>query len=140
MVEPIRGLRGIKSAELDIPSVGPVRIAVIFGMENANIILDEVKKDPKKYQFIEFMACPGGCISGGGQPKSALPPSDKVRAPRTEALYTIDERLTLRLCHENHELLELYKNYIGEPNGETAHELLHTHGYHDRSANLVAKK
>jgi iron only hydrogenase large subunit-like protein len=109
-------------------------------MDNANELLKRIKAGSEQYHFVEFMACPGGCISGGGQPKSALPPDDKMRAVRTNALYSIDEKLTLRLCHENPELLALYKDYIGEPNGHIAHELLHTHEYYDRSEYLVAKR
>ena len=142
-LEPVRGLKGIKSAELDVPTVGKVRVAVVSGMDNANQLLQRVKDGSEQFHFIEFMACPGGCISGGGQPKSALPPSDKVRVARTEAIYSIDERLTLRLSHENPELLAMYKSYLGEvPNGHEAHEFLHIHegGYRDRSKNLVAKR
>ncbi len=141
-VEPIRGLKGIKSAELDVPKVGKVRVAVVAGMDNANEVLKRVKNGSEQFHFIEFMACPGGCISGGGQPKSSLPPSDKARTARINALYTIDEKSTLRLCHENPELKALYADYFkeGGPNGELAHQLLHTHEYHDRSMNLVAKR
>lgn len=138
-LEPIRGLAGIKEAKLEIPGVGEIWIAVVTGMENANKILDTVKKGSKKYHFIEFMACPGGCNSGGGQPKTSLPPSDQVRQARMSALYTIDEKATLRLCHENEEIKALYKDYLGEPNGHLAHELLHT-AYEDRSMHLTAKK
>ena len=142
-LEPIRGLKGIKSAELEVPTVGKVRVAVVSGMDNANQLLQRVKDGSEQFHFIEFMACPGGCINGGGQPKSSLPPSDKVRVARSEAIYSIDERMTLRLCHENPELNAMYDNYLeGEPNGHKAHELLHIHegGYRDRSKNLVAKR
>jgi len=138
---PIRGLEGIKSAELDVPTVGKVRVAVVSGLDNANKLLSRVKSGAEQFHFIEVMACPGGCISGGGQPKSSLPPSDKDRVARTNALYTIDERLTLRLSHENPELKALYKDYFDdEPNGHIAHKLLHTDHYEDRSMRLVAKK
>jgi len=151
--EPIRGLKGIKSAKLDVPGVGELRVAVATGLANAKELMGRVKKnlDERKvnpdvellFHFIEVMACPGGCISGGGQPKSSLPPSDIVRTARSNALYTIDERLTLRLSHENAELLALYKAYLPEgPNGHEAHEFLHIHDgeYRDRSGNLVAKR
>jgi len=139
-LEPIRGLKGIKSAELDIPSVGKVRIAVVSGLANAKELLKQIKNGSEQFHFVEVMACPGGCISGGGQPKSSIPPSDKDRVARTNALYSIDERLTLRLSHENPELITLYNDFIGEANGTTAHELMHTHHYEDRSMRLVAKK
>ncbi len=139
-LEPIRGLKGIKSVELDIPKIGNVRVAVVAGMENADEVLKRVKDGSEPFHFIEFMACPGGCISGGGQPKSSLPPLDSVRVARSNAVYSIDEKSTLRLSHENPELKALYQDYLGEPNGHLAHELLHTREYHDRSTNLVAKK
>jgi NADH-quinone oxidoreductase subunit G len=147
-LEPVRGLTGIKSATLPVPGVGDIRIAVVSGMANAKIVLEQIKAEIKSgkssadlsWHFVEFMACPGGCISGGGQPKTSLTPSDQVRTARTNAIYSIDEKMTLRLSHENPELQTLYKEYIGEPNGHLAHELLHTHGYEDRSMHLVAKK
>ena len=145
-LEPIRGLKGIKSAKLEVPIIGTVRVAVVSGMDNANQLLQRIKDGTESFHFIEFMACPGGCISGGGQPKSSLPPSDKVRAARTGAIYSIDERMTLRLCHENPELMAMYdenNGYLqGGPNGHEAHEFLHIHDgeYRDRSMNLVAKR
>ncbi len=139
-LEPIRGLAGIKSAKLDVPGVGEVRVAVVAGMENAKHVLKRVKDGSESWHFIEFMACPGGCNSGGGQPKTSLTPSDQVREARIGALYAIDNKRELRLCHENPEIQALYKDYLGEPNGHLAHELLHTHHYEDRSMHLVAKK
>ena len=139
-LEPVRGLAGIKSAELEVPGVGKVRVAVVSGMENAKKVLERVKNGSDSWHFIEFMACPSGCNSGGGQPKTSLPPSDAVREARIGAMYSIDEKMTLRLSHENEEIKALYKDYLGEPNGHLAHELLHTHGYDNRSMHLTAKK
>jgi iron only hydrogenase large subunit-like protein len=142
-LEPIRGLQGIKSAELDIPGVGKVRIAVVSGMANARQLLQRIKDGTELFHFVEFMACPGGCISGGGQPKSSLPPSDQDRMARSEAIYSIDEQLTLRLSHENPELRTMYaRHFNDEPNGSIAHDLLHIHDgeYRDRSMNLAAKR
>jgi len=139
-LKPVRGLAGIKEAALEVPGFGEVRIAVVSGTANAKKVLEKVKDGTGNWHFMEFMACPGGCISGGGQPKSALPPSDAVRAPRTGALYTIDERSTLRLSHENPQIKTLYADYLGEPGNEISHKLLHTHGYHDRGEHFTAKK
>jgi iron-only hydrogenase group A len=141
-LKPVRGLSGIKEAALEVPGFGEVRVAVVSGMANAKTVLEKVKDGSGKWHFMEFMACPGGCISGGGQPKSALPPSDAVRTPRTGALYTIDERSTVRLSHENPEIKELYAHYLEEPGSHRSHELLHAHeeDYRDRSRNLTAKK
>ncbi|MDR2344877.1 MAG: [FeFe] hydrogenase, group A [Planctomycetaceae bacterium] len=137
-LEPVRGLAGVKEAKLNIPNVGGIKIAVVSGMHNTHKVLERVRENKSDWHFIEFMACPGGCISGGGQPRSAVPPSDSVRTARINALYSADEKATIRLSYENHEIKAIYKDYLGEPNGELAHELLHTH-YGDRSKNLTAK-
>ncbi|MDR2401575.1 MAG: [FeFe] hydrogenase, group A [Deferribacteraceae bacterium] len=136
---PVRGLQGVKEAVLQIPNVGELRVAVVTGMANSREVLKRVRNGDAPWHFIEFMACYGGCISGGGQPRSALPPSDAVRAARINSLYTADEKSVKRLSHENDEILEMYKIYLGEPGGELAHKLLHTH-YIDRSMHLTAKK
>ena len=145
-VMPVRGLEGIKrNAKVQIPGYGEVRVAVVSGTANAKKILEEVKEGLKegvvKWHFIEFMACSGGCISGGGQPKSALPPSQAVRWHRTNEIYKIDERAgILRSPHENPQIQGLYADYLGKPCEGLAHELLHTHHYEDRSHRLTAKK
>jgi len=139
-LKPVRGLAGIKEASLEVPGFREVRIAVVSGTANAKKVLERVKDGSGKWDFIEFMACPGGCISGGGQPKTALPPSDAVRQPRTKELYTIDEQSKFRSSHENPEINALYTNYLGKPCEGLAHELLHTHHYEDRSTHFVAKK
>jgi len=148
-VKPVRGLKGIKrDAKVEIPGFGEVRVAVISGTANAKEILQEVQEDRLKnggkdprWHFIEFMACAGGCISGGGQPKTAMPPSDAIRAARIGALYDIDEQGTVtRFCHENSQIKGLYADYLGKPGEGRAHELLHTHHYEDRSHRLTAKK
>jgi iron only hydrogenase large subunit-like protein len=140
-LKPVRGLNGIKEAALDVPGFGEVRIAVVSGTANAKTVLEKVKDGTGKYHFIEFMACPGGCISGGGQPKTALPPSDVVRYPRTKSIYAIDEQPgRIRLSHENPQIKELYAEYLGKPCEGLAYELLHTHHYEDRSKHLTAKR
>ena len=145
-VIPVRGLEGIKrNAKATIPGYGEVRVAVVSGTANANRILQEVKdglaNGEVKWHFIEFMACSGGCISGGGQPKSAMPPSHEVRWHRTNALYNIDERADiLRSSHENPQIQGLYADYLGKPCEGLAYELLHTHHYEDRSHRFTAKK
>ncbi|MDR0871142.1 MAG: [FeFe] hydrogenase, group A [Planctomycetaceae bacterium] len=147
-MQPIRGLNGVKEDKFKLPVAGKeteVRIAVVTGLANAHVVLDQVREDVKsgtkepRWHFIEFMACPGGCIAGGGQPKTSLPPSDSVRKARTGAIYSIDERMTLRLCHENPEIVAIYKDFLGEPCSEKSEELLHT-TYFDKSNLLVAKK
>ena len=139
-LKPVRGLAGIKDATLEVPGIGEVRVAVVSGTANAKRVLEKVKSGEVQWHFIEFMACSGGCISGGGQPKTALPPSDVVRAARTGALYDIDERSTVRLSHENSQIKGLYDDYLGKPCEGLAYELLHTHHYEDRSNRLTAKR
>jgi len=156
--KPVRGLEGVKETVLEVPEFGELRIAVIAGTANAKRFFEEAARDAdgavvhhadgsvkRRYQdfhFIEVMACLGGCLSGGGQPKSALPPSDVVRNPRTRAIYTIDEHAAVRMSHMNPQIKVLYDDFLGEPCGETAHNLLHGYpeDYRDRSMHLTAKR
>ncbi|WP_028318930.1 [FeFe] hydrogenase, group A [Desulfobulbus elongatus] len=140
----VRGLQGVKEASLTVPGFGELRVAVSQGLANARQLLDQIRADKQagrspRYHFIEFMACPGGCLSGGGQPKTSVPPSDWVRKERLHSIYTIDAKLAKkRLSHENKEVADLYADYLGKPNGDMAHRLLHT-TYTDRSGQLTAK-
>ena len=128
----VRGMDGVKTATIDIKGT-KVNIAVAHQMGNVEKVLNEVREDIKngvkpRYDFIEVMACRGGCVGGGGQPCLA---TDEVRAARTAGLYTDDEKSTLRMSHLNPEVTALYKDYLGEPGSEKAEHLLHTH-YHKR--------
>jgi iron-only hydrogenase group A len=129
----VRHAEGLKEATLEVAGK-TLNVAVANGLTNAKTILDRVKSGEKQYHLIEIMACPGGCIGGGGQP---YPPDgsyvlDKeVLRKRTQALYSIDERKTLRKSHENPDIIKLYETFLGEPGSAKAHELLHTH-YHAR--------
>lgn len=130
---PVRGLEGIKEASLDIDGL-TVNIAVASGMKNAKVLLDEIKNGTSKYHFIEIMGCPGGCVNGGGQPyvKPCFLPDegldiiDTFKEKRASVLYSEDEKQTVRQSHRNTQIIDLYKNYLGEPNSHKAHELLHT--------------
>ncbi|KAG9394831.1 Iron only hydrogenase large subunit C-terminal domain [Carpediemonas membranifera] len=130
---PARGLDGIKEASVEIPlKDGPtktLRIAIASGISNANVMMPEIAAGKRNYDFVEVMACPGGCISGGGQPKSLDP---KIIEKRQSAIYSDDEKAKLRKSHENPEIQQIYKEFFGEPNSHKAHELLHT-TYADRS-------
>jgi iron-only hydrogenase group A len=147
-LKPVRGLTtGFwKEAEVDVPGARKVKVAVISGMENAVHILDKVRKKEGNWDFIEFMACPGGCIAGGGQPKTSMPPSDDTRKARISAIYSIDDKSKIRICNDNPEIVHIYKDFFDEgksdggPCGHKAHELLHTHHYEDRTKNFTAKK
>lgn len=119
----VRGMDGVKEATVDINGM-EVHVAVAHGLGNARKVLDQVKAGRSKYHFIEIMACPGGCIGGGGQP---IPTNLEIRTRRIEAIYQVDRNLPLRKSHENPAIRRLYEEFLGEPNGEKAHHLLHTH-------------
>ena len=126
--EDIRGKDGIKKATINLDGK-ELKIAVAHGLANARIIMEEIKNGTADYQFVEIMACPGGCVMGGGQPiRSSKDRLEKdVRALRAGCLYTIDEKSTIRKSHENPTIQKLYKEFLGEPCGHKSHELLHTH-------------
>jgi iron only hydrogenase large subunit-like protein len=86
--------------------------------------MNQVKSGERDVHFIEVMACPGGCLGGGGQP---IPTNEKIRKKRTEAIYAEDMSLPIRKSHENPEVVAVYKDFLGEPLGHKSHELLHTH-------------
>ena len=131
--EAARGFDGIKEASLDLNGQ-TINIAVAHGMKNAKILLDDIRAGKSKYHFIEIMGCPGGCINGGGQPyvrECFLPNEDldildTYKAKRAAALYSEDERQTIRQSHNNPQIKALYDQFLGEPNSHLAHELLHT--------------
>ncbi len=124
----VRGENGIKRAEIEIGDK-KVKVAVAHGLANAQTIMEEIKSGKADYQFVEIMACPGGCITGGGQPiKSAkIQEEIDVHKKRAEAMYSIDEKSVIRKSHENPVLIQIYNEFLGKPNGELAHKLLHTH-------------
>jgi len=123
----IRGIEGIKEAEYDLAGK-KVKVAVTSGLENASKLLDMIKEGKAEYHFIEVMACPGGCVNGGGQPiqPGYVRNSVDLRAERAKALYSEDDAMKLRKSHDNPAVKELYETYLGEPNSHKAHEILHT--------------
>ncbi len=126
-VEPVRGLSEVKKGSVDLGGT-KVRVAVVHGMANAREILDEVRNAKLKgerapYEFIEIMACRGGCISGGGQP---IGTDDSVRKMRTCGLYKDDEASALRRSHENPSVIKLYEEFLEKPLSHKAHKTLHT--------------
>jgi iron-only hydrogenase group A len=133
---PVRGLAGVKEGKLTVPGAGQVQVAVVHGLANARTVLETVKAGQAPWHFIEFMCCPGGCISGGGQPKTVVPPSDEVRWQRIAALYEADVRMARRESHENAELAALYRDFLDYPLSKLAYKLLHTK-YHSRADKLV---
>ncbi|MDD3807452.1 MAG: NADH-dependent [FeFe] hydrogenase, group A6 [Candidatus Marinimicrobia bacterium] len=120
---PIRGLQGVKEASVDIQGI-KLKIAAVSGLKNIDILLQDIQKGTSEYHFIEVMACPNGCINGGGQP---IPSSPEKIKKRTEAIYKIDQGLAKRCSHHNQSIQKLYKEFLEKPGSHTAHELLHTH-------------
>ena len=125
----IRGLDGIKEARVQIAPDKSINVAVCSGLGNARTVLEMVRKDPNRFQAVEIMACPGGCINGGGQP--FLHGDSAALERRMRGLYSEDERKTIRFSHENQDVKKLYAEYLGEPGSEKAHHLLHT-TYHQK--------
>lgn len=127
-VEPVRGLKGIKKAEIDVKGT-KVRVAVAHGTGNVRAVMDEMracKKEgkPMPYDFIEVMACEGGCIAGGGQPYQV---TNKIRMQRIAGIYTDDKQSKLRCSHDNPEVKNLYKDFLDKPLSPKAHKYLHNH-------------
>ena len=126
-VEAVRGLDGVKEGVIDVAGT-KVRVAVAHGLANVETVLDRVREARKRgeeapYHFIEVMACPGGCIGGGGQPYGV---DNERRKLRIAGIYQDDRDRTLRHSHENPEVIKLYDEFLGKPLGPKAHELLHT--------------
>jgi len=132
-ITPVRGIEGVREASVLIENCKPeweflngveLKCVVAHGLANARTVMQSVKDGKASYHFIEIMACPGGCLGGGGQP---IPTSPKIRNKRIEAIYAEDMGMPIRKSHENPEIAAIYKDFLGEPNGHKSHELLHTH-------------
>ena len=118
----VRGLTGVKEATVPIEGLGDVSVAVAHGLGNARKLMDRLATGKANYHFIEVMACPGGCVAGGGQP---IPVNNEIRKLRAEALYKEDKGL-IRKSHENPSITKIYQEFLKEPLGEISHHLLHT--------------
>ena len=125
----VRGLDGIKEAKVEIAPGLTVNAAVCSGLGNARKILEMVRKEPNRFQAIEIMACPGGCINGGGQPFTHG--DSTLLEKRMRGLYLEDASKPLRMSHNNPDIKKLYEEFLGEPGSEKAHHLLHTK-YHSK--------
>lgn len=126
----LRGMEGIRSATVDFNGL-PINIGIAHGLGNARKLLDQVRAGKTNYHAIEIMACPGGCIGGGGQPLHHGDTS--VLKARTKAIYSEDSNKVIRKSHENPYIIKLYEEFLGKPMSHKAHELLHTH-YFDKSS------
>ena len=132
-ITPVRGMDGVKEVTVKIEGTVPewnflegaeLKTVTAHGLTNAKYVMERVKSGEADYHFIEIMACPGGCIGGGGQP---IPTNMEIRKKRTEAIYLEDAGKPIRKSHENPEVIAIYKEFLGEPLSHKSHELLHTH-------------
>ena len=133
-IKAVRGLQGVKEATIPIPGFGNLNVAVAHGLGNARFVMDKIRKGlaetgKSPYHFVEIMACPGGCVGGGGQPYGN---NMAMRARRGEGLYNEDKNLPIRKSHHNPEVKRVYERFLGEPNSPLALKLLHTY-YFKRS-------
>ncbi|EOD00047.1 NADH-dependent [FeFe] hydrogenase, group A6 [Caldisalinibacter kiritimatiensis] len=119
----LRGIEGFKESIVKIGEL-EVKVAVVNSLKNAKKILEMIKKGECDYHFVEVMCCPGGCIGGGGQP---IPGNNEIKMKRIDGIYYVDKGLSIRKSHKNPAVLQVYKEYLGEPLGEKSHKLLHTH-------------
>lgn len=131
----VRGTEGIKEATYNVAGMD-VKVAVVSGLANAKAVLEKVQSGEADYQFIEIMACPGGCVNGGGQPQVAMGIRNfvDIRAERAKVLYNLDAEMPVRQSHENPAIKALYDEYLEKPGSHKAHEILHT-TYVKRSVN-----
>jgi len=132
-ITAVRGMEGVREASVKLEGLLPdwsflegveLKTAVAHGLTNAHKVMEAIKKGEANYHFVEVMGCPGGCIGGGGQP---IPTTPEIRKKRAEAIYREDEGMAIRKSHENPEVAQIYKEFLGEPLGHKSHELLHTH-------------
>ena len=124
-LQPVRGYEGVREASLSIGGL-TVNVAVVYGTANAKKLLHSIKAGEKQYHFIEVMACPGGCIGGGGQPKNFARNADQTRQSRIAALYRRDAGMSVRKSHENPYIKAVYEQFYKEPLSELAEKMLHT--------------
>ena len=128
--QEVRGLGGIKEATVKIGDTS-LKVAVVAGTTNARELISKIQQG-EKYDFVEVMACPGGCISGGGQPKSNTTYLEEAYKARQKGLYSLDPKSKTRFCHENEDIKKLYLQFLGKPLSPFSESLLHT-SYFDKS-------
>lgn len=131
-ITPVRGMEGIREASILIENPLKewsfldgieLKCAVAHGLVNAKKVMDAVASGQSQYHFVEVMACPGGCLGGGGQP---IPTNPEIRRKRAEAIYAEDEGMPIRKSHQNPKVIKIYEDFLGKPLGEKSHHLLHT--------------
>ncbi len=136
-LNPVRGYEGVREAQVPIGDL-TVQVAVVYGTANARAFLQRMQESGKQYHFVEVMACPGGCIGGGGQPKDLTRNVDETRQRRIAALYQRDSAMTLRTSHKNPEIKAVYEAFYGQPLSPLAEQMLHT-TYQNQSARIQKK-
>ncbi|MBR5115383.1 MAG: [Oscillospiraceae bacterium] len=119
----VRGMKGWKEASFDVPGAGTVRVAVVSGLGNTRALMEALKRGEVEYDFVEVMACPGGCSGGGGQP---IHEGQELADTRGQVLWNLDKNSAIRYSHENPDVLALYAEYLEKPLGHRSHHLLHT--------------
>jgi NADP-reducing hydrogenase subunit HndD len=134
--DELRGMEGIRSATIDFDGL-PINIGIAHGLGNARKLLDDIKAGKSQYHAIEIMACPGGCIGGGGQPY--IHGDTSILKARQKAIYQEDAGKKIRKSHENEYVQKLYDEFLGKPLGEKSHHLLHTH-YFDRKKEVFIEE
>jgi len=132
--EQLRGLEGVREATIDFDGL-PIRIGIAHGLGNARKLLEDIKAGKSDFHAIEIMACPGGCIGGGGQPLHHGDSS--ILKARQIAIYQEDKNKPIRKSHENPFIIKLYEEYLGHPMSEKAHHLLHTHYFDKKNEFLI---
>jgi NADP-reducing hydrogenase subunit HndD len=135
-ITELRGLEGVREATIDFDGL-PLKIGIAHGLGNARKLLDDVRSGKSQFHAIEVMACPGGCIGGGGQPLHHG--NSEILKKRAAALYREDANKPVRKSHENQYIIQLYKEFLGKPNSEKAHHLLHTK-YFDKKKKIIVKQ
>ncbi len=133
--DDVRGFEGIKETVVDIKGT-KLRVAVAHGGANLVKLMEKIKSGEAEYDFVEMMACPGGCIGGGGQPKS-----NRIGylQDRMKSIYGIDTDKKLRKSHENPAIVKIYEDYLGKPLSHLSHELLHT-TYTSKKASVIERE
>jgi NADP-reducing hydrogenase subunit HndD len=132
----LRGFEGVRSAEVDFDGL-KLNIGIAHGLGNARKLLESIKSGESHFHAIEIMACPGGCIGGGGQPLHHG--NSEILKARAAAIYREDEGKAIRKSHENPEIATLYSEFLGQPMSEKAHHLLHTE-YFDKKKTIYIEK
>ena len=119
----VRGMDGWKEAGFTIPGAGEVKVAVVSGLGNTRRLMEALERGEVSYDFVEVMACPGGCAGGGGQP---IHDGQELAGQRGEVLWRLDQNEVIRFSHENPDVQALYRDYLEKPLSEKSHQLLHT--------------